>query len=349
MTSSTTTPVGTVLMYAGRTDGAGLQYLAGAGWIRCDGTVYPNGQYPELFDVIDGSYGSNESGFAVPSYQGVFLRGLDGTDPLHRDPEAAARTAPRPDLTSAGNSGNAVGSFQPDELGSHQHEYSVYDSYITSTHTAGHACLSGTTIARTGSSGGAENRPVNQYVDFIIKAVSDPDVVPLGAVIPYAGDIANPPHTLAEAGWLPCVGTKVSTSQYQALYQTMSTMFGADDNVSFRLPDFRGKFLRGVVGQLNAGQRLLDPDYLTRTPPQPSLQFQGNAGNLIGSMEGSDYAAHTHHYTYNNDYWQQAATAIGPHAENTAGQTWTTAANSTVGETRPVNINVNYLIKAASA
>jgi microcystin-dependent protein len=349
MASSSATPVGTVLMYAGRTDGAGLQYLMSAGWILCDGHVYPNGQFLDLFDVIGGSYGSNQNGFAVPSYQGVFMRGVDGTDPLSRDPEAAARVSPRPDLSSPGNSGNTVGSFQSDELGSHQHPYTVYTDYIESTHTGGHQCLSGSTSSATGANGGSETRPVNQYVDFIIKAVADPDVVPLGAVVPYAGSVTPPASSLKAAGWLPCTGGKLAAGEYKALYQTMSTMFGADDNASFRLPDFRGRFLRGVVGQLLPNQKLLDPDYLTRTAPQPSLAFQGNTGNLVGSVQPHQYFSHTHSYNYNNDYWEQAATAIGHHAENNSAQSATTATNSSSKETRPININVNYLLKAASA
>ena len=104
---SASTPVGTVLMYAGRTDGAGVLNLMLAGWILCDGSVYPNSQVPDLFTVLGNSYGGNSSGFAVPQYKGLFQRGLDGSDPAQRDPGVATRTAPRPDLTNAGNSGNS--------------------------------------------------------------------------------------------------------------------------------------------------------------------------------------------------------------------------------------------------
>ena len=55
--SASTTPVGTVLMYAGRTDGAGVLNLITAGWILCGGSVYPNSQFPDLFTVLGNSYG----------------------------------------------------------------------------------------------------------------------------------------------------------------------------------------------------------------------------------------------------------------------------------------------------
>jgi microcystin-dependent protein len=353
MANPAVTPVGTVLMYAGRTDGAGVLNLITAGWILCDGSVYPNSQFPDLFNVIADSYGGSQAGFAVPSYKGMFQRGLDGTDPQQRDPDAGARLAPRGDLSNSGNSGNNVGSVQMDEMAGHGHVYNVYTSYIKSSHTLGNQCLSGQETSYTAATGGTETRPVNQYVDFIIKAVSSPDVVPIGAVLPFASDVTDTTGStlpaLEAAGWLACNGGKQLVSDFQALYTTISDMFGADDQASFRVPDFRGKFLRGVVGQLLPGQQSMDPDYLTRTAPQPGLTFPGNTGNQVGSMEPTQVANHTHSYTYNNDYWSTAATAIGPHAETNAGQTWTSASNSAVIECRPINSNVNYLIRAASA
>lgn len=347
--SASTTPVGTVLMYAGRTDGAGVLNLITAGWILCDGSVYPNSQFPDLFTVLGNSYGGTSSGFAVPEYKGLFLRGLDGSDPNQRDPGAATRTAPRPDLSNAGNTGNNVGSVQPDSLEAHTHSYNYYNHYIKSTHTLGHECLSGSTTASVSKVGSTETRPVNQYVDFIIKAVTSPDVVPVGAVLPFAGDLAAWSSSLAGAGWLPCTGTKQVAANYPTLYSTVSNMFGADDQASFRLPDFRGRFLRGVVGQPVPNLPVVDPDYLTRTAPQPKLAFPGNTGNQVGSLEATSFAAHDHSYTYNNDYWSCAATAIGDHAETNAGVTWTTGANGSLTESRPININVNYLIKAVTA
>ena len=69
----------------------------------------------------------------------------------------------------------------------------------------------------------------------------------------------------------------------------------------------------------------------------------------MGSLQPTTFASHAHNYTYNNDYWSGAATAIGDHAETNDGVTWTTGANSSITESRPININVNYLIKAVTA
>ena len=344
MTAST--PLGTVLMYAGRTDGAGVLNLFSAGWILCDGSVYPNTQFPGLFSVLANSYGGNESGFAVPQYKGMFLRGVDGSDPAQRDPNAATRSAPRPDLSNSGSAGPSVGSVQADQVGSHTHNYEYYADYVKSSHTLGHSCLSGSTTSATASAGGTETRPVNQYVDFIIKAVASPDVVPVGAVLPFAGDLTAWAAALAKQGWLPCTGTQQPTTSYPTLYSTVSNMFGADNTSSFRLPDFRGRFLRGVVGTPLPGLPVQDPDYQTRTTPQPSLAYQGNPGNNVGSLEATAFAAHSHGYTFNNDYWNCAATAIGADAAANDAVTLTTGANGALVESRPINIGVNYLIKA---
>jgi microcystin-dependent protein len=343
------TPVGTVLMYAGGTDGSSIFNLMSNGWVLCDGSIYGSTQFPELFTAIGESYGGSGAGFAVPTYKGLFLRGVDATDPLNRDPDAASRTAPRPDLANQGNNGDAAGSLQMDQFESHAHNYQYYNSYIKSSHTAGHECLSGQAGATSQNTGtGSDTRPLNQYVNFIIKAVSSPDAVPIGAVIAFAGDITKAGPVLTKAGWLFCNGAKQTTASFQALYQVIANYFGADDQNSFRLPDFRGKFVRGVVGQLIPGTSSLDPDYLTRTAPQPTLAFPGNTGNQVGSMQVTAYVTHNHSYTYNNDYWNTAATAIGAHAETNSGQTWTSATNSSLSESRPINIGVNYLIKAVA-
>lgn len=342
-TNPGSTPVGTVLMYAGSTSGSSIFNLYAAGWIICDGSTYPFTQFPDLYKVIGRTYGGNEEAFAVPSYQGLFLRGVDAK--ADRDKEADKRTAPRPDLPVSGNAGVSVGSLQMDDFASHTHIYSYYNKYRDTSHTLPNKSLSGSQQNTFNASGGNETRPVNQYVNFIIKAVASPDAVPVGAVVPYAGDIKNDGNFLA-AGWLPCIGANLKIADYNTLFQTISSFYGAEDASTFRLPDFRGQFIRGVQGEVPSNRKIMDPDYLLRQAPQPGIAFPGNTGNKPGSVQDSLYASHTHAYTYNNDYWSTAATAIGWKAEALNSETWTSGANSNaLKETRPDNINVNYLIK----
>ena len=106
MPNSSSTPVGTVLMYAGSTDGKSVYNLTAAGWGLCDGSTYENTQFPDLFAVLGESYGGTAGYFAVPSYKGMFLRGV--SEQSNNDPDADARTAPRPDLTNQGNTSDNV-------------------------------------------------------------------------------------------------------------------------------------------------------------------------------------------------------------------------------------------------
>ena len=65
--------------------------------------------------------------------------------------------------------------------------------------------------------------------------------VPAGTVLPFAG-------TSTPAGFLLCNGATVSRTQYAALFTAIGTSYGAGDgSTTFKIPDFRGKFLRGYL------------------------------------------------------------------------------------------------------
>jgi phage-related tail fiber protein len=119
--------------------------------------------------------------FNLPDLRGRFVRGWDHG--AGHDPEAGTRTS----TATGGNTGDAVGTQQGDELQSHTH--GVNDP--GHLHSLGHRALpigtggladywgpfgdnSGTTLtATTGvtiqASGGAETRPLNIAVNYIIK------------------------------------------------------------------------------------------------------------------------------------------------------------------------------------
>jgi hypothetical protein len=160
---------------------------------------------PALFNAIGVSWGGDGTpNFFLPDLKGRFLRGVDraqdGTEPNPaRDPDRGGRESiiPPSSPLNPGNSGNAVGSIQSDGFASHHHGItdpghshalsnriigdimggfglidagdhgksgSIHDLGITATSGAG------TGIAGTGSSGGAESRPKNAYVYWIIRA-----------------------------------------------------------------------------------------------------------------------------------------------------------------------------------
>lgn len=180
-------PTGTVIAFAGNS--------VPAGWLLCDGRAVSRLTYAALFSAIGVIHGPGDSvsTFNLPDYRGRFLRGVDGT--AGRDPDKFSRTAP---MTGATGSGNAVGSIQvaatarpatgftTDVQGAHTHANGNYNRVlqVTGTNTTTGVDNSATepdiltsapmitagNHAHTITGGGdSETRPLNAYVNFIIK------------------------------------------------------------------------------------------------------------------------------------------------------------------------------------
>lgn len=65
------------------------------------------------------------------------------------------------------------------------------------------------------------------------------NVMPAGAVIPYAGDSAP-------TNWLLCAGQDVSRTTYDGLFSAIGTTYGVGDgSTTFTLPDLRGRVAAG--------------------------------------------------------------------------------------------------------
>jgi microcystin-dependent protein len=163
-----------------------------------------------------------------------------------------------------------------------------------------------------------------------LEAVLD-TIVPVGTVIAFAG-VSVPD------GWLLCNGAAISRSVYTRLFTAIDIAHGYGDNsTTFNLPDLRGRFLRGVDGA--AGN---DPDAAGRT----FGAIGGNTGDNVGSVQGDDNKAHTHKSIANNynRYYTLGAGGNGVAWNSVAGDPGST--QSTGGsESRPKNVNVNYLIR----
>ena len=102
------------------------------------------------------------------------------------------------------------------------------------------------------------------------------------------GEVAYFARTSAPTGWLKCNGAEVSRTAYADLFAIVGTAFGAGDGVAtFRVPDLRGEFLRGMDDG-----RGIDPGRALG-----SLQF---SANLSHSHSGSTNSAgaHTHGYSW---------------------------------------------------
>lgn len=175
-------PVGTILPFAG------ANTKVPDGWLLCNGASYSEtGIYSQLASVIGTTWGTGSSDFAVPDLRGVFLRGANNMG------SGGARTGTYADPTSA----RAVGSFQDHDIQSHNHTGTA-NSAGDHTHSHGSdGALEGFDNNNAGfisltdrnsasrvvgdlngahthslsinNTGGAETRPVNAAVNYIIK------------------------------------------------------------------------------------------------------------------------------------------------------------------------------------
>ncbi|MBL9138731.1 MAG: tail fiber protein [Verrucomicrobiales bacterium] len=110
--------------------------------------------------------------------------------------------------------------------------------------------------------------------------------MPIGSIVAFAGGTGTVPEA---QGWMLCDGRELAVSQYPALHAAIGAGWGASGNGSmFRLPDFRGRFLRGV--NLTATGPGRDPDAAAREPSAPG----GNAGNEVGTVQEDAVGRHHH-------------------------------------------------------
>lgn len=166
-----------------------------------------------------------------------------------------------------------------------------------------------------------------------------------GIVFAFAG-------TSAPTGWLLCDGSAISRTTYADLFARIGTAHGSGDgSTTFNLPDYRGRFLRGRDGGSNR-----DPDRASRT----AMNAGGNTGDNVGTLQGSQYGSHQHAdaIRHNPDALSALQYAFGARY---IGGTGTASYTRYVGltasdlralsepqggnETRPLNANVNYIIK----
>ena len=173
-------------------------------------------------------------------------------------------------------------------------------------------------------------------------------IVPIGTVVAFAG-------AAIPAGWLLCGGGPVSIAAYPELSAAIGVAHGngtqnADGSASgftgthFNLPDYRGRFLRGVDGV--AGN---DPDKLSRTASKTG----GNTGNAVGSVQTDAMSSHRHTSRMSNNVGGNTDSFVanngGSNGNNVTSSGSGVINSSTEGgstEVRPKNANVNYIIRA---
>jgi microcystin-dependent protein len=191
-------PPGTIMAFGGT--------VCPAGWVFCDGTIYDgaNNNYSALYNVIGTIWGNgtiiglgttNATGgtkpFNVPDLRGMFLRGVDGTRGDLPDENNRVR------IYAGSFSGNNIGTYESDQYASHSHTTSVskdgshqHNIALTRVSVSSGGSYGDTPVglpdgnptdavtandgAHThtitiGNAGGAETRPRNMAVLYIIK------------------------------------------------------------------------------------------------------------------------------------------------------------------------------------
>ncbi|EJF80758.1 hypothetical protein MCO_00272 [Bartonella sp. DB5-6] len=147
-------------------------------------------------------------------------------------------------------------------------------------------------------------------------------------------------------GWLLCDGATYERKDYPQLFKAIGDKWGKDSDTTFKVPDFRGMFLRGFDDG-----RGLDADRLFANEQQDSIKSHTHICTI------KEAGKHTHNFQYAGVGW--SANDIGRrnpsyHYQTITGTTQTAGAHthevtlSSTGEaeTRPVNTTVVYAIKS---
>lgn len=165
---------------------------------------------------------------------------------------------------------------------------------------------------------------------------------PVGSVVPYAGAVnAETRSALASQGWLLCDGSQVSRSDFPLLFGVIGTLHGqGDGRLSFHLPDYRGRFLRGVSAD-SGRDRQADSRQAAATG--------GNSGNAVGSVQDESIGLHQHADVglMQEDSIAKVIGTVDPRPGMVQTQNAAVPGDAD-RETRPVNVYVQFLIFAGA-
>lgn len=189
---------------------------------------------------------------------------------------------------------------------------------------------------------------------------------PVGVVQAFAGprDQVQPGGWLYERGWRLCDGAELEQAEYQQLFAVIGFAHGGREDV-FHLPDLRGRFVRGVDhgASQRSGARARDWEAPARMAPRTG----GQAGDRVGSLQLDAFQGHKHrdlghkhNYTFFQAPYRVGDNADDRNCEDVAGTGRTGEAYARITdpveskwgpprfgrETRPVNIALNWIIKA---
>ncbi|WP_455481429.1 tail fiber protein [Bartonella sp. B12(2025)] len=147
------------------------------------------------------------------------------------------------------------------------------------------------------------------------------------------------------SGWLLCDGATYERKDYPQLFKAIGDKWGKYSDTTFKVPDFRGIFLRGFDDG-----RGIDPNRKFADVQQDSLKSHTHSGTIEEAGE------HTHKYRHTGFSHNITVNSISSRIflSKEIGQTEAAGAHthgitiSSTGEaeTRPVNATVVYAIKS---
>ncbi len=172
------------------------------------------------------------------------------------------------------------------------------------------------------------------------------ELVPVGSIVAFGGPATRVVET---SGWLMCDGREVSATAFPTLHAVLGSAWGEGSaSGTFRLPDLRGRFLRGVNYAAPGEGR--DPDALQRGFSAPG----GNTGDEVGSLQEDTAGPHTHPLVGVGDAIGQGQAGgwirfhenkVPDAAAPVFRNTWAVEPPG-AAETRPRNVAVNWIIRA---
>jgi phage-related tail fiber protein len=148
--------------------------------------------------------------------------------------------------------------------------------------------------------------------------------------------------------FLLCDGRAVSRDTYSALFALIGITHGSGNgSTTFNIPDYRGRFLRGVDG--TAGN---DPNKASRT----AMNTGGNTGNNVGSVQAdsSNTLVQVDSSKFGGTGAYNGGTISIPsdgswsgyvESGRDNGQRQNMAFRNSGSETKPKNAYVNYIIR----
>lgn len=162
---------------------------------------------------------------------------------------------------------------------------------------------------------------------------------PTGSIIAYAADTSP-------EGWLECNGATLSRNAYSKLFSVIGTVFGAGDGLTtFKLPDFRGEFLRGWSHgrSVDSGRQFgsIQGDAIRNISGHTRFGDNvNNTGALVHSTEGAFYGNN------NADFWYLDYNGNGNQRNNASRLLFDASRVVPVAnENRPRNRAIMYCIK----